>query len=144
MLHGRGAVGAVWERSSSAYGQHYGRPASTNNATRQNQLGFPMNNRLSATLPPSHSRLPATPSIFTRNSDATQGDALMRAKVMRQVHPGRSPMTAPALQGQSGLGGLGGGSFGGGTLGSGSLGLDGNRSYMGGGRHAGAWAAAAI
>ena len=125
-MYARGSYGnSPWERSSQAYGQHY-RPASTNSGHHQ-QFGLPMRG-LSATMPSSHNRVPATPSIFSRSNEMTQGDALMRAKMMRQVNPGRAaPMTAPSLHPQSGLNG---GSFGGG-----GLGMDAG-SRMGGGRHA--------
>ena len=139
--------GNPWERSSSAYGQHYGhRPASTNSGLQQLQYGIRPGgsdgSMVASALP--HSRAPATPSIFTRNANtrsdaATQGDALMRAKVMRQVNPSRTaPLTAPSLG--SRLGGLGGSLGGGGGTNGGGSHVGGSYmsdSFTGGSRHVG-------
>jgi serine/threonine protein phosphatase PrpC len=147
-MYSRGG-GNPWERSSSAYGQHYGRPASSNSGLHQLSREYGMRpgqtpNMLASALP--HSRAPATPSIFSRNVNArselaaTQGDAIMRQKVMRQVTPGgcgrrptpsgrcpdapmgrTAPMTAPSLDKLGGLGGLslGGSQAGGSQAGAG-------------------------
>lgn len=130
-MYSRGG-GNPWERSSSAYGQHYGRPASSGLHQLSREYGMRPGqtpNMVASALP--HSRAPATPSIFSRNLNArselaaTQGDAIMRQKVMRQVTPGggsrrptpsgrcpdapmgrTAPMTAPSLEKLGGLGGL--------------------------------------
>ena len=130
-MYSRGG-GNPWERSSSAYGQHYGRPASSGLHQLSREFGMRPGqtpNMVATALP--HSRAPATPSIFSRSLNArselmgAQGDAIMRQKVMRQVTPGggsrrptpsgrcpdaplgrTAPMTAPSHDTLGGLGGL--------------------------------------
>ena len=149
-MYSRGG-GNPWERSSSAYGQHYGRPASSGLHQLSREFGMRPGqtpNMVATALP--HSRAPATPSIFSRSLNArselmgAQGDAIMRQKVMRQVTPGggsrrptpsgrcpdaplgrTAPMTAPSHDTLGGLGGLtlgGAGQAGGGRFATGGRG----------------------